>query len=75
MSESEAASIQEGVDNNDPYEEMVTYITGKRKHERLSKERAIRFPTKVSNRTSNLLLTTRSTLACVTTLSHLYLFS
>lgn len=32
---------------NDPYEEMVTYITGKQKHERLSKERAIRFPTKV----------------------------
>ncbi|GFH44780.1 hypothetical protein CTEN210_01254 [Chaetoceros tenuissimus] len=37
---------QEGGDN-DPYEEMVIFLTGKRKHERKSKERAIRFPVKV----------------------------
>lgn len=49
MSESEAVSIQESGDN-DPYEEMVTFITGKHKHERLSKERAIRFPTKVRSK-------------------------
>lgn len=44
-----AASTNEAVDNDDPYDKMVTFLTGRTKSERTSKERAIIFPVKVSS--------------------------
>ena len=39
--------------DDDPYDRMLTYLTGKRKEERKAKEKAIRFPIKVSEDTSS----------------------
>ena len=39
----------EAEDNDDPYDQMVTFLTGRTKSERTSKERAIIFPVKVSS--------------------------
>ena len=45
-----AASTNEAEDNDeDPYDKMVTFLTGRTKSERTSKERAIIFPVKVSS--------------------------
>ena len=45
------SSIDRSEDNSktddDPYDRMLTYLTGKRKEERKAKEKAIRFPIKV----------------------------
>ena len=44
-----ASTNNEAEDNDDPYDKMVTFLTGRTKSERTSKERAIIFPVKVSS--------------------------
>lgn len=42
---------------DDPYERMLVFLTGKRSEDRKSKEKAIRFPVKVREGSSTILIT------------------
>lgn len=45
----ESSNATTRIRDEDPYDEMITFLTGREKSERSSKERAIIFPVKVSN--------------------------